>query len=127
MVLQLILGLAPSPLGRLVSVDLGRLAFGGFGFAGVPEPAGASLPFIASAAIEAADHVVDLRGADEAPRPVTEGAMRLTVEQVEREDVELPRDRRVVLCCRSGVRAHRAARALKARGFTNLALLAIGA
>ena len=32
MVLQLILGLEPSPLGRLVSVDLGRLAFGGLAF-----------------------------------------------------------------------------------------------
>jgi molybdopterin/thiamine biosynthesis adenylyltransferase/rhodanese-related sulfurtransferase len=127
LVLQLVLGLTPSPLGRLLSVDLGRLAFGGFRFDGVPEPAGAGLPFIARTALSPADHVVDLRGVDEVPRPVTETAVRLTVEQVEREDVELPRDRRVVLCCRSGVRAHRAARALEARGFTNLALLAIGA
>ena len=127
LVLQLILGLAPSPLGQLVSVDLGRLAFGGFRFDGAQEPAGASLPFIARTALSPADHVVDLRGADEAPRPVTGAAVRLTVAQIEQGDVELPRDRRVVLCCRSGVRAHRAARALEARGFTNLALLAIGA
>jgi rhodanese-related sulfurtransferase len=127
MVLQLILRLAPSPLGRLVSVDLGRLAFGGFGFAGAPEPVGVSLPFIAPTALSPADHVVDLRGVDEAPCPVTKAAMRLTVMQVERGDAELPRDRRIVLCCRSGVRAHRAARALEARGFTHLALLAIGA
>ena len=127
MVLQLILGLTPSPLGRLVSVDLGRLVFGGFRFDGTKEPVGASLPFIASTGVREADHVVDLRGADEAPRPVMDGAVRLTVEQVEQGNVALPRDRRVVLCCRSGVRAHRAARALEARGFTNLALLAIGA
>jgi molybdopterin/thiamine biosynthesis adenylyltransferase/rhodanese-related sulfurtransferase len=127
LVLQLILGLAPSPLGRLVSVDLGRLAFGGFRFAGEPEPAGASLPFIARAAIGEADHVVDLRSADEAPCPVTEAAVRLTVAQVEQGDAEFPRGRRLVLCCRSGLRAHRAARILEARGFTDLALLAIGA
>jgi molybdopterin/thiamine biosynthesis adenylyltransferase/rhodanese-related sulfurtransferase len=127
MVLQLILRLAPSPLGRLVSVDLGRLAFGGFGFAGAQEPVVASLPFIARTALSPVDHVVELRGADEAPRPVTETAVRLTVEQVEWGDIDLPRDRRVVFCCRSGVRAHRAARALEARGFTNLALLALGA
>ena len=127
LVLQLILGLTPSPLGRVVSVDLGRLAFGGFGFDGAAEPAGVSLPFIARAAISPADHVVELRGADEAPRPVTEAAVRLTVGEIERAEVELPRDRRVVLCCRSGVRAHRAARALEAQGLTNLALLAIGA
>jgi rhodanese-related sulfurtransferase len=126
MVLQLILGLTPSPLGRLVSVDLGRLAFGGFRFDGAQEPAGASLPFIAHTALSPADHVIDLRGVDEAPRRVTGAAVRLTMAQIEQGDVELPRDRRVVLCCRSGVRAYRAARALAARGFTNLALLAIG-
>ena len=38
----------------------------------------------------------------------------------------LPRDRRIVLCCRSGLRAHRAARALQAQGFADLALLAAG-
>jgi molybdopterin/thiamine biosynthesis adenylyltransferase/rhodanese-related sulfurtransferase len=127
LVLQLILSSTPSPLGQLVSVDLGRLAFGGFRFDGAQEPAGASLPFIAHTALSPADHVIDLRGVDEAPRPVTGAAVRLTVAQIEQGDVELPRDRRVVLCCRSGVRAYRAARALEARGFTDLALLAIGA
>jgi molybdopterin/thiamine biosynthesis adenylyltransferase/rhodanese-related sulfurtransferase len=127
LVLQLILGSTPSPLGQLVSVDLGRLAFGGFRFDGAQEPAGASLPFIAHTALSPTDHVIDLRGVDEAPRRVTGAAVRLTMAQIEQGDVELPRDRRVVLCCRSGVRAYRAARALAARGFTNLALLAIGA
>jgi rhodanese-related sulfurtransferase len=32
----------------------------------------------------------------------------------------------VVLCCRSGVRAWRAARALQRHGYDNLALLALG-
>jgi rhodanese-related sulfurtransferase len=32
-----------------------------------------------------------------------------------------------VLCCRSGVRAWRAARALQARGFSRIEILAVGA
>jgi rhodanese-related sulfurtransferase len=126
MVLQLVLGLEPSPLGRLVTLDLKTLAFGGFSFAGAPEPAGAVLSFVAREAIGAGDCVVELRGPDEAPHPVTEMAVRLTVAEIERGGVPLPRDRRVVVCCRSGIRAHRAAHALQAQGFTDLALLAIG-
>jgi len=38
----------------------------------------------------------------------------------------LPGEARVVLCCRSGVRAWRAARALQVHGYGNLALLALG-
>ena len=125
MTLQLILDLAPSPLGRLISVDLGRLGFGGFRFDGAPEPAGVAIPFIEHRAIEDADEVVDLRGEDEAPLPATDAAVRLTNAQIEHEEVPLHRDRRVVLCCRSGVRAHRGARALQARGFTDLAVVAI--
>lgn len=125
MALQLILGLAPSPLGRLVSVDFGRLNFGGFRFDGAPEPVGMAVPFIERAAIADSDQVVDLRGEDEAPSPVTGAAVRLDNAQIERAEVSLPRDRRIVLCCRSGVRAHRAARALQARGFTDLAVVAL--
>lgn len=126
MALQLLLGLTPSPLGRLVSVDLSRLGFGGFRFDGVPEPIAVAVPFIERAAIEDSDHVIDLRGEDEEPCPVTDAAVRLTSAQIERGQIRLPGDRRVVLCCRSGIRAHRAARALQARGFTDLALLALG-
>ena len=44
--LHLLLGLEPSVLGRVVTFDARRLAFGGFGFAGTPEPETA-VPFIA--------------------------------------------------------------------------------
>jgi rhodanese-related sulfurtransferase len=40
--------------------------------------------------------------------------------------VELPHASRIVVCCRTGVRAWRAARALQRRGYANLALLALG-
>lgn len=126
LVLQLVLGLAPSPLGRLVTVDLARLAFGGFRFDGVPEPAEAAAPFVERDAICPTDYVVDLRSEQEAPLPVTPTAVRLSNLQIEQVPGMLPRDRRVVLCCRSGVRAQRAARVLQAHAFTDLALLAAG-
>ena len=64
--LHLLLDLQPTALGRVVTFDAKRLAFGGFGFDGSPEP-DAAVPFIAPAAVTADDLVVDLRGLDEAP------------------------------------------------------------
>jgi thiamine-phosphate diphosphorylase len=45
--LALLLGLTPSPRGRLISIDFQALHFGGFGFSGASEPAQGSLTFIA--------------------------------------------------------------------------------
>jgi hypothetical protein len=121
MALQILLRLEPSPLGRLVSVDLRTLTFGGFAFGDAEEPVGAEIPFLGRDAVASADLVVDLRGADEAPEPVTPDALRLTQDRLD----ELPLDRRILLCCASGVRAHRAARSLAARGARDLAVLAL--
>ena len=121
MALQILLRLDPSPLGRLVSVDLRTLTFGGFAFGDAAEPVGAEIPFLGRDAVASADLVVDLRGADEAPEPVTPDALRLTQNRLD----ELPLDRRILLCCASGVRAHRAARSLAARGARDLAVLAL--
>jgi molybdopterin/thiamine biosynthesis adenylyltransferase/rhodanese-related sulfurtransferase len=123
--LALLLGFEPSVRARLVSVDLRTLRFGGFSFAHAPEPADA-LCFIAAGAIEERDLVIDLRGELEAPRVVRPGALRLSAEQLERESFGLARDQRIVLCCRSGLRAWRAGRALQRQGYQHLALLALG-
>ena len=125
--LQLLLGLAPSPLGRLVTLDLATLACGGFAFMGAPEPAGAALPYVGLGSLRSEDCVVELRGIAEAPAAVTATALRLAPAEIETAArAGLPRDRRIVLCCRSGLRAHRAARALQAQRFADLALLAAG-
>ena len=80
--LHLLLGLEPSVLGRVVTFDARRLAFGGFGFAGTPEPETA-VPFIAPAAVTADDLVVDLRSLDEAPQSPFAGARRIDVEGID--------------------------------------------
>lgn len=122
--LHLLLDLQPSVLGRVVTFDAKRLAFGGFGFAGSPEPDG-YVPFIAPEAVVASDLVVDLRGPDEAPEPFANGR-RLSVETVEKLLVRQPPSERIVLCCRSGQRSLAAADRLRERGAVNLALVALG-
>jgi molybdopterin/thiamine biosynthesis adenylyltransferase/rhodanese-related sulfurtransferase len=120
--LHLLLEIEPSPLGRIVTFDARRLTFDGFGFAGSPEP-DAVVPFIASEAVRPDDIVIDLRGLDEAPVSPFAGARRLAVDTID----ELEKtDSRVVLACRSGQRSLMAADRLRARGMTNLALVALG-
>ena len=120
--LHLLLGLEPSAVGRVVTFDAKRLAFGGFGFEGSPEPE-ATVPFIAPEAVRPDDIVVDLRGLDEAPVSPFAGARRLVVDTI--EELGEPQGR-VVLACRSGQRSLMAADRLRARGITNLALVALG-
>lgn len=123
--LHLLLGLEPSVLGRVVTFDARKLAFGGFGFAGAPEPA-ASLQFIAAEAVMADDLVVDLRSFEEAPRSPFPGARRLDVDHVAEIVTEPLPSQRIVLCCRSGQRALVAAERLQARGIERIALVALG-
>ncbi|MFI5000184.1 MAG: ThiF family adenylyltransferase, partial [Reyranellales bacterium] len=123
--LHLLLGLEPTVLGRVITFDAKRLAFGGFGFAGSPEPE-SFVPFIAPASVMPTDIVVDLRGLDEAPVSPFAEARRLDVEHVEALLTQPMPERRIVLCCRSGQRALAAADRLRDRGLSNLALVALG-
>ena len=122
--LHLLLGLEPSVLGRVTTFNARKLAFGGFGFIGSPEPDSA-VPFIAPDQVRADDLVIDLRGVDEAPQPFA-GGRRLSVDHVTALAAEPSPDGRIVLCCRSGQRALMAADALREQGVANLALVALG-
>jgi sulfur-carrier protein adenylyltransferase/sulfurtransferase len=124
--LAVLLDFKPSVRGRLWSLDLRTLHLGGFAFADAQEPSGAPLAFIAPSDVLASDVVIDLRSTKEAPRSPFAAAVRISVEALEQGTVEVPNAPRVVLCCRSGVRAWRAARALQRRGCHSLALLALG-
>jgi molybdopterin/thiamine biosynthesis adenylyltransferase/rhodanese-related sulfurtransferase len=127
MVLSLLLDLQPGVLGQLVTVDFRTLRFGGFSFGAAGEPSGAAIPFIAVDQVDSTDLVIDLRTLAEAPVSPIAAALRIEVDAVEGSAGErLPNAPRVVLCCRTGVRAWRAARALQRRGHTNVALIAFG-
>lgn len=126
MALALILGWQPSVLGRLISVDFRTLHVGGFSFAAASEPGGAPLAFIAPGEVAVTDIVIDLRSLAETPVSPFADALRVGVEALEEASMSFPREPRIVLCCRTGVRAWRAARALQSQGHSNLALLAMG-
>jgi molybdopterin/thiamine biosynthesis adenylyltransferase/rhodanese-related sulfurtransferase len=119
-----LLGLAPPVLGRVVSVDLATLRFGGFSFTGASEPPEPLLRFIAAPEVRADDVVIDLRSLAEAPVSPFPAALRLGVDEV--ACAGLPSGARVVLCCRSGIRAWRAGRALLERQVRDVALIALG-
>ncbi len=125
LVLHLLLGLRPTVLGKVITFDARTLAFGGFGFAGTPEP-DAYIPFISPDEVAPDDLVVDLRSLEEAPQSPFAGACRLDVDHVETVATQLLKSRRIVLCCRSGQRSLAAADRLRARGLANLALVALG-
>jgi rhodanese-related sulfurtransferase len=126
MVLALLLGLQPAVLGQLVTVDFRTLHFGGFSFAEAQEPSGAAIPFIAAAQVANTDIVIDLRSLTEAPVSPFAAALRIDVDTVEGAQTRFPHETRIVLCCRTGVRAWRAARALQSQGHKNVALIALG-
>jgi sulfur-carrier protein adenylyltransferase/sulfurtransferase len=129
-VLTLLLGLQPSALGRLITVDFRTLRFGGFSFAAAHEPSEGALPFISVDQVTESDIVIELRSLAEAPASVVATAIRMDVAALERAEAEtesrFPPESRVVLCCRTGVRAWRAARVLQNRGHMNVALIALG-
>jgi molybdopterin/thiamine biosynthesis adenylyltransferase/rhodanese-related sulfurtransferase len=124
--LSMVLGLTPTAAGRLITFDFRTLRAGGFSFASAREPPSEAAPhFIAPSEVTAADVTVDLRGIDEAPAPAFPSSLRISVDSVE-QLANLEASRRIVLCCRSGIRAWRAATRLRARGVTNFALIALG-
>jgi molybdopterin/thiamine biosynthesis adenylyltransferase/rhodanese-related sulfurtransferase len=124
--LALLLQWRPSVLGRLISIDFRTLHVGGFSFVSAPEPQGLPPAFIAPADLDTRDIVIDLRSLAEAPVSPFPGALRVGVEALEKAEVSLPLESRIVLCCRTGVRAWRAARALQGQGHANVALIALG-
>ncbi|GAC1670138.1 MAG: hypothetical protein NVS9B2_15780 [Steroidobacteraceae bacterium] len=126
MALALLVGLQPAAFGQLVTVDFRALRFGGFSFAAAQEPSGALIPFISAAQVANTDIVIDLRSLTEAPLSPCAGALRIDVDTVEGAETRFPNERRIVLCCRTGVRAWRAARALQGQGHENVALIALG-
>ena len=124
--LALLLQWQPPVLGRLISVDFRTLQIGGFAFSGATEPVSLPLAFIAPNEVCADDAVIDLRSREEAPHSPFPGALRASVEALEAREVSVPSSSRIVVCCRSGVRAWRAARALQGQGHSNVALIALG-
>ncbi|SER69967.1 Molybdopterin or thiamine biosynthesis adenylyltransferase [Tranquillimonas rosea] len=122
--LSLVAGIAPSPLGRVVSFDALGHRFGGFDFHAAPEPQGAPA-FIAPDAIGPEDFVVDLRRPEEGPI-AHPAARRLPVDAFGADGPVPASGQRAVFCCRSGQRSWSAADRLSAVWNGEIALVALG-
>ena len=122
--LALLAGVAPSPLGQLVTFEAQGFRFGGFRFTGAPEPDHAPR-FLDPAGIAAGDFVVDLRAETEAPL-VRPDAHRLPVTAFGPGGPLPDPGQRAVLCCRSGLRSWQAATRLRSHWDGEIALIALG-
>lgn len=119
MALSVLLGLEPSPLGRLISLDAENWRMGGFRFDRAPEPA-SPLPFIAASQTRPDDLLIDLR--TEAA-PFCDAARHIPPEAI--TSLSPPPGARVVLACATGLRAHNAGQMLQAQWPGSIALLAL--
>ena len=126
MALAVLLGVEPSPLGRLVTYDAKTFAFGGFRFDSAEEPEGRRFAFIAAEAITPHDFVAELRPAEEAPRPAAAHAQRLSAADFAGGGLRPANGQRAVMCCRSGLRAWAAAETLSKHWDGEIALVAMG-
>ena len=119
MALSVLLGVAPSPLGQLVSLDAANWRMGGFRFDRAPEPERV-LSFISRNQTRPDDLLIDLR--TEAP-PFCADARHIPPEQI--ATVDPPVGARVVLACSTGLRAHNAGQTLQSFWPGEIALLAL--
>ncbi|WP_212522793.1 HesA/MoeB/ThiF family protein [Actibacterium sp. MT2.3-13A] len=124
MAMAVLAGMAPSPLGRLVSFDARSYRFGGFRFDAAPEPE-RQPRFLAPWEIREADFVADLRAEAEGPLPHP-GARRLPADAFGPGGPVPAPGQRAVLCCRSGLRAWQAAERLAAVWDGEILLVALG-
>jgi hypothetical protein len=121
MALAILLDLDPSPLGRLMIFDASNWRMPCILFDGATEPPRPAR-FIDAGQIGPGDMVIDLRS--EVPAPFRAGALHLHPDAL--PDLALPpEDRRIVLACRTGLRAHNAGAALRGRWDGDIALLAL--
>ena len=118
-------GMAPSPLGRLVTFDARDFRFGGFRFDAAPEPR-RQPSFLAPAEIRDTDFVADLRDEGEDGPPLNANAHRLPVAAFGPGGPVPQPGQRAVLCCRSGLRAWQAAERLAAVWDGEISLVALG-
>lgn len=124
MVMAVVMGLSPSPLGQMVTCDAGAMRFGGFRFDDAPEPEWQP-GFITPEAMQDTDFIVDLRDPGEAAL-ICDSATRLPVEAFGPDGPRPQTGQRAVLVCRSGLRSWQAAERLSQVWDGEIVLVAAG-
>jgi molybdopterin/thiamine biosynthesis adenylyltransferase len=126
MAMSVLLGMSPSPLGQLVQFNAAGFRSSSFRFDTAPEPTSASYNFITAAQIKDTDYIVELRGEDEAPIPAHAQALRCQVTDFGPNGPTPTDNQRVVMCCKSGLRAWQAASRLNEIWEGQIVLAALG-
>ncbi|WP_170755473.1 HesA/MoeB/ThiF family protein [Ruegeria lacuscaerulensis] len=106
MALNLILGIAPSPLGQMVQYDARTLRTSTFRFHNAPEP-NSCFRFVSASQLSTNDQIVELRNKVEAVTPAHPNARRVSPENL--QEIDPKQGKRLALCCATGLRAWRAA------------------
>ncbi len=122
--LAVLLGDVDTAMGRLLRLDATTLRFSEMRFIGAPEPQ-AVHPFVSVTELIAADRVVELRDAVEAPLSVRADVERWSLDDIA-QLTPAASGQRTVFCCHSGLRAWRAADRVASFYNGPLALLAAG-
>jgi phage shock protein E len=104
------------PLGLVAAAALSFAAFADGEFAPISQDAFVVLPSTG----DAAPFVLDVRSPEEYVAGHVPGAVNIPHDQVAARLAEVPKDKDVVLYCRSGRRAGMAAEVLAANGYTRL-------
>ncbi|HSG02681.1 MAG TPA: HesA/MoeB/ThiF family protein [Marinobacterium sp.] len=120
MALQHLLGIG-KPLGQILKVDGRSLITRSFRFDSAKEPEH-HFVFIDSEQIRDEDQVIELRDEQEKPELMTPTTRRIEMEHLTNWSPE--NGRRLVLCCRTGLRSWRAATQIKPRWNGDIVLLA---
>ncbi len=114
MAMSLLLELDPSPLGRLLRFDGRALRFSEFDFSAADEPPQDGFAFTTLADVSAEDFLAELRSVEEAPVAAAEHAHRLSAESFGAGGLRPAPGQRAIMCCRTGLRAWKAAKRLSA-------------
>ena len=120
-----ILGAVPSPAGQLYRWDAKALRMSSFSFCNAREP-NQAWPFLSFRQLRDDDVVIDVRSPGEQPSISHKNLQFLPLGHLTNlKKVNVPKTKRVVLFCQSGLRAARAAALLHQQGYNRLALLAV--
>ena len=110
--MSLLLELEPSPLGRLMRFDGRAFRFSEFDFSAAEESSAGGFAFTTLADVAADDFFAELRSVEEAPVAAVGHAHRLNADSFGAGGLQPVPGQRAIMCCRTGLRAWKAAKRL---------------
>ena len=122
MTLNIILNLSKPTLGQLFYIDCFNWKTSQFSFDKAEEPDFKDrIDLLDVKSLKKDDYLVELRDFIEKPNKIRSDVIRIKSEKI--LDVNFPSDRRIVLICKTGMRAIKSAYQLKIKGYKNLGIL----